>query len=152
MQKISKLKQPLWWMPVLVLALGCTTAVTVPRNQMRPGVTLSKAEVFLAGGARYAFRRVSFRPDSLIGEYTVAVERRAAGEGMYYDDEVRLVTIPLTRIDSLTVIRKDPGKTLLYGAGLGAVVALISNMADRSVTSSSNGSGGIQTKPPPQMR
>jgi hypothetical protein len=144
--------QQLWAaaMPALLLLGGCTSRVMLPREKWIPGTSVQRGLVFHAGGSRYEFSRVLFQPDSLIGEYKVTVERSGAGEEVYYEDVQRSYAIPLSLVDSVAVIKRDPGKTLLYGAGVGAVVALIANMADRSLPKGN--SPEDQSKPPPGTR
>jgi hypothetical protein len=110
---------------------GCSRQVRVPEEKLTPGTTLGRSRVYLSGGIFYEFRRVRLSPDSLFGEYKVVVEHTVQGEGSYFADEMHTFRCPLARIDSVTVIQKDLGKTVLYGAGFAAVGALIVNMADR---------------------
>jgi hypothetical protein len=123
--------------PALVLCLcaagglfGCTRLEIVPRAQMDPGRIYPRSLVFLDDGTRYDFRRVSVRADSLVGEYRVTVERESSEAGVVYADEVRAFPIPLARVDSLGVVRRDPVKTFFYGAGLAAVGYAVFEMID----------------------
>jgi hypothetical protein len=134
----------------ILSAAGCTTAFKVPREKWVPGTVYKKSVVFHSGGTRYEFSRVSFRPDTLVGEYKVTVERRSAGEDVYYEDMDRRYAIPLTQVDSMAVMRRDPGKTFLYGAGFAALGMLIANMADRSMPTRSGPQD--ETKPTPENR
>jgi hypothetical protein len=130
-----------------LLLLGCTRQVRVPASKMQPGTALGKSRVYLADGTLYEFQGIRFLPDSLLGVYKVLVEHRSQGEGLYYSDELRTYRFPLSRVDSVTVIQRDMGKALLYGAGFTAVGALIVNMADRG---SSKRSGPTDQSKPPQ--
>jgi hypothetical protein len=139
----------LWAASVLLLlgAAGCTSRVLLPREQWVPGTSVDRGLVFHSGGSLYEFSHVSFQGDSLVGEYKMTVERRSAEEGVYYEDVNRSYAMPLSQVDSVAVIKRDPGKTLLYGAGFAACVALIANMADRKLPGRTGPQD--QSKPPP---
>ena len=47
-----------------------------------------------------------------------------------YEDEVRALKLPLARVDSVGVIRRDTVKTLFYGAGAAAAGYLVYELLD----------------------
>lgn len=132
--------------------LGCTTMHSVPREEMVEGKSYARSLVYLDDGARYEFQRVSFLPDTLVGEYTVTVEHEGEQPGIVtYEDEERVFRLPLTRVDSVTVVRRDPVKSAFYGAGIAAVGYMIYELIDSdNLNESSNdgtgkpGAGGLK--------
>lgn len=109
---------------------GCTSLETTPGANLSPGRIYSRCLVYLDDGARYDFRRVAVRADSVIGEYRVTVEHPADESGAIFEDETRVFPIPLSRVDSLAVYRRDLMKTFFYGAGLAAVGYAVYEMID----------------------
>jgi hypothetical protein len=113
-----------------LLLVGCTRLDLVPRAEMQPGRLYNRSLVYLEGGTRYELRRVSFRPDTLVGEYRVTVERESDRPGTAYEEETRTIAFPLELVDSVAVIRRDPMKTVFYGAGLAAAGYIIFELID----------------------
>jgi hypothetical protein len=112
---------------------------------MTPGTILDRSLVHVEGGERYEFERVSFRADTLLGEYDVSVERREEGGGIKVVREGRVFPIPLARVDSVEVVRRDLSKGLLYGAGAAVLVAFLVQVLDPDLP----GEGGSDGKPGP---
>ena len=136
----------------LALLVGCTRLESVPRSEMRPGRIYPRCLVYLDDQTSYEFKRVSFRPDTLIGEYRVTVEHELEASAVVYEEVTRAFPLPLARIDSVAVIRRDPVKTLFYGAGIAAVSYALYELidSDRLGQSSQNdgkpGQGGPEGK------
>lgn len=105
-------------LPGLALLLGCTTQQVVPREEFLPGRTLDKTRVYLHDDGEYEFQRAFFRPDTLVGEYEIEVERSTPDGLTYYEKEARVFPIPFSRIDSVATLKRDVNKTLLYTGGI----------------------------------
>jgi hypothetical protein len=117
---------------VLVVS-GCSSSLTIPRTELAPGSSFDKSRVRTNDGLEYGFDRVLVHPDSLVGEYSVEVERQDAEHGVYYEDQVRTQAVPLSRVESVVVSKRDPEKTFFLGAGVVATAFLIKNLTDTSI-------------------
>jgi hypothetical protein len=121
---------------VLVLAglaaAGCVSSRVVRRSDLRPGDTFARTMVYLQGGGQYEFLRVAIFPDTLVGEYTLNVERESDKDGVYYEDEIRAHRVALAVVDSVAELRRDPRKTFLYSAGAVGVGVLLYKAIDTS--------------------
>ncbi len=127
---------------------GCSSRALVARSRMVPGTVLGKTQVFVSGGQTYEFRRVSFAADSLVGESEVSVEKESERDGIYYVNETHRYPIALATVDSMRVFRRDPGKTVLFGAGIAAAVAFVIQVTDTGGLGKRSSSGGKYTSPP----
>jgi hypothetical protein len=126
----------------ILLLGGCTSQYALRGDDMTPGRIHGRSLVFMKAGQQYEFRRISFVPDSLVGEIRVETEKRAEDGTAQYVEEEQAFRIPMANVDSVAVIKRDPGKTLLFGAGIAAGVALISNLVDTSLPKKSSSDGG----------
>jgi len=126
----------------MLFGAGCSSLDGVPRAEMQPGKLYGRSMVFLEDGSRYEFQRVSFAADSLVGEYKVTVEREGAQAGaVSYEDELRAFRVPLARVDSVAVFRRDPMKTVFYGLGLAAAGYVVYELLDADALNERTGSG-----------
>jgi hypothetical protein len=138
-----------WSWPWLLLAVvGCSTSTSIPRDRLLPGQTLSHVRVSMRSGVQYTFESALVRPDTLVGQYTVSVEHESPRDGTYYQNEPRTYAIALDSIDSLSVVRRDVGKTVLCGAGVAVVTVFLHNLADTK-TGAPNSDGGAVIKQDP---
>ena len=125
-----------------LLLIGCTSLKTIPRGEQTPGRAYPRSLVYLKGGERYQFDRIQFFPDSVAGEVKVQVERHSAQAGVYYEDEARTVHLPRSNIDSVAVLQRDMGKTVLYGAGIAALAVGLRSVVGNGKAQGSTGVGG----------
>lgn len=136
------------WGALLLLAAGCSRSVVLPRESLEPGNQYENVSVLTEDGLEYRFDRVLVLPDSVRGEYEQEVQRHSASQGTYYEDVVRAQAVPLARVSSLSVKKKDPGKTFFVGAGAAAVAMLFKTLFDSDLES--GGGGSSKTKPDPR--
>jgi hypothetical protein len=141
------LVHPLLVMALLVAAGACTSSKLVKQDRLVPGSVFTRAAVYLSDGSVYQFPRVSIRPDTLVGEYPVAEERRTERE-ISIETEYRGYPFALARVDSVTLARWDVGKSLLAGAGLAAAGFVVREIVDGSLPGGKDSPD--HTKPPPK--
>ncbi len=134
----------------VVLIGGCTSKFLVARTRLVPGTVLGKSEVYLQGGEIYQFRRITFKPDTLLGEYPISVEHGSVKEGIYYTTEARVFPVPISKVDSVRVVSRDPGKTVLLAAGAVAVGFVVKEVTDTSGLNKTSVSSGGKDSGTPQ--
>lgn len=131
----------------MIWTMGCSTQTLLPREQIETGSTFEGSHVLTRDGLEYRFERVTAAEDSLYGQYTVEVQRHSADYGIYYEDEVRTQSIALDRVESLSMKKRDAGKTFFFGAGVAALGFFIRDLSDG--VSTSGGGGRSKNKPDP---
>lgn len=130
----------------LVLS-GCSTQMLLSREEIEPGKVYEGTNVLTYDGLEYRFERVIASQDSLVGEYTVEVQRQNAQYGIYYEDVTRTQTVALDRVEALTLGKRDAGKTFFFGAGVAAVGFFVKELAETAAEA--GGGGGSKNKPDP---
>jgi len=130
-----------------VLLSSCSSQTLLPREELRPGASFASSEVRTDFGD-YRFDRVKVAPDSLIGEYSIEVQRQSSEYGVYYEDVVRTRAISLDDVVSVSTKKRDAEKTIFVGAGTVAVTMLLRGVFDSEVLST--GGGSSRTKPDPR--
>ncbi len=134
---------------LILLSFGCSTRTTLHPAALQDGLVLGHAKVETLDNLEYRFDRVTVGTDSLVGEYTVQVERQSRDQEIYYDDVTRKHTLPLTNVLRITQKKRDPSKTLMAGAGIFAVGFIVHDLSsDDGVIRT--GGGGAKTKPDPR--
>ncbi len=109
----------------LISGSGCSTAVRLPPEEMRTGAVHDRSRVFTRGGREFRFDRVTFRPDSLVGEYRVLLETGTEGGTVRYEEAYRAYPVALGEVDSVLVQVRSFRRGIVYGAGIGAAAGLI---------------------------
>lgn len=131
---------------VIVLS-GCSSYREVPRGDLVSGSSQENVRVATVEGFEYKFERVEVAADTLFGFYPVTVERVGPGKQIWYEDSLRRQAIALAQVARIDLVRRDPLKTAIWGASIGAAGYFLVNLVDESSRKSSlPGSGG---KPPP---
>jgi hypothetical protein len=119
-----------------VAASGCVSSRVIRHDDLHPGDCFAKSVVFLQGGAQYEFLRVAVYPDTVVGEYTITVERSPAeggpgrAAGLYYEDETHAHRMALAAVDSVAVLRRNTAKTLVYATGAAGIGYLMFRALD----------------------
>jgi hypothetical protein len=130
----------------VVLVADCTSSRMVRRDQLVSGAEFTRAAVHLTDGSSYHFPRLVVRSDSLVGMYPISVERRERNE-IAIEQTYREYPFALARVDSVTVIRRDLGKTLMVAAGIAAAGVIVQQVTDSSLPGQKESPD--HTKPPP---
>jgi hypothetical protein len=142
-----KMNRPILFAAALVLLGGCSSYREIPRGDLVPESSFTKIRVATLDGFEYRFDRGSIAADTLIGFYRVTEERRGPGKQVWFEDALRQQGIPLARVARVELIRKDPVRSVFWGASIGAAGFFLVNLVDESSHKSTRpGSGG---KPPP---
>jgi hypothetical protein len=131
----------------LVISSGCSTYREIPRSDLAPDASLDDIRVATLEGFEYRFDRAEVAADTLFGFYQVTVERVGPGRQVWYEDVLRRQGIPLAQVARVELVRKDPVRTAIWGASIGAAGYFLVNLVDESSRKSTlPGSGG---KPSP---
>lgn len=125
-----------------VLLLGCSSIKDVPRSDLQPNTTFEDVQVATLDGFEYRFLRAEVVPDTLIGYYTVTLERSNTRKEVWYEDVPRRHSIPLNRVARIELVRKDPVKTALYGVSMAAAGFLLVTLVEEERGEPSSGTGG----------
>lgn len=131
-----------------VLLTGCSSYKLIPRSDLRPDAKYDGVRVATFDGFEYKFNRIAVRPDTLDGYYVETEEKTGGKDEVWYEDVVRLHQIPLVRVARVELVRKDPVKTVLYGASMAAAGFFLANVVNDNGARSGS-SGGDASKPPP---
>lgn len=140
------MKRPILLAAAALLLSGCSTYREVPRADLVPDADLQKVRVATLDGFEYRFDRAQVVADTLFGFYQVTEERVGPGKAVWFEDAPRRQGIPLARVARVELVRKDPVRTALYGASLGAAGYFLVTLVDESARKPSNGGNG--GKPP----
>ena len=116
----------------ILLAGGCSTYREVPRSTLTPDLALGTVRVATLDGYEYKFLRAQVVPDTLFGFYEVTEERVGPKKEVWYEEALRRQGIPLSGVARVELIRKDPVRTVLYGASIGAAGYFLVNLVDES--------------------
>lgn len=125
---------------------GCSSYREVPRAELLPDTSLPKVRVATLDGFEYRFVKSEVVADTLFGYYEVTEERSSANGDVWFEDALRRHAIPLSRVARVELIRKDPVRTALYGASIGAAGYFLVTLVEETTKEPSRGGGG--GKPP----
>lgn len=141
------MNHPILLAAAIVVLSGCSSYREIPRSDLVSGSSQENVRVATVEGFEYRFDRVEVVADSLFGFYPVTVERVGPGKQVWYEDSLRRQGIALAQVARIELIRRDPLKTAIWGASIGAAGYFLVNLVDESSRKSSfPGSGG---KPSP---
>jgi hypothetical protein len=141
------MNRPILLAAALVISSGCSTYREIPRSDLAPDTTFEKLRVATVDGFEYRFDRAEVAADTLFGFYPVTVERVGSGRQVWYEDVLRRQGIPLAQLVRVELVRRDPVRTAIWGASIGAAGYFLVNLVDESSRKSTlPGSGG---KPAP---
>jgi hypothetical protein len=127
---------------IALAVLGCSSFRDVPRSELSTDSSFGKTRVATVDGFEYRFVRTEVVPDTLVGYYTVTVERSNQKGEYWYEDVLRRHRIPLNRVARVELVRKDPLKTAFYGAGMAAAGFFLVTLVEEKRGEASKGSGG----------
>ena len=130
----------------LLGAAGCSKQVTVLESDLDPGRSYESVEISTRAGA-YHFDRVLVTPDSLVGEYTVEVQRQSARDGVYFEDISRKRAVGRDEVLSLSTRQQDAERTLFFGIGVTAFGLLLNNLYDQSLGIGGGGGAAVKSDP-----
>ncbi|MEZ4648778.1 MAG: hypothetical protein R3E97_08330 [Candidatus Eisenbacteria bacterium] len=130
----------------LLGSAGCSTQVTMLESDLAPGKSYDSVEISTRSGA-YHFDRVLVTPDSLVGEYTVEVQRQSARDGIYYEDVARKRAVGRDEVVSLSTRQQDAERTLFFGIGVTAFGLLLGNLFDQSLSTGGGGGAAVKSDP-----
>lgn len=125
-----------------LLVLGCSSYQEVPRSELERQSSYEQVRVATVDGFEYRFHRAVVIPDTLVGFYKVTEERVGPKEIIYYEDVERRYGISLARVARLTLVRKDPVRTVVYGGVIAAAGYFLVNFVDERSRGSSGHTGG----------
>ncbi len=131
-----------------VLLAGCSSTRLVPRSDLRADAKYKGVRVATFEGFEYSFDRIAIRPDTLDGFYMETEEKTGAKDEVWYEDVEHVHRIPLSRVARVEIVRKDPVKTVLYGASVAAAGYFLASVVGNN-NSKPRSSGGSIIKPPP---
>jgi hypothetical protein len=123
------------------LAAGCSSYRELPRSQWSESPRYDDVRVATVDGFEYRFDSAVVTPDTLLGFFSVSQERADAGR-VWYEDVQRRHPIPRNRIVRVELVRKDPMKTALYGAGFAAAGFLLVTFVNEEIRGPSTGGTG----------
>jgi hypothetical protein len=126
----------------LVALVGCSSYRAVPRADLGPDRSYENVRVATLDGFEYRFDRVAIQADTLVGFYSITEERSNAKSEVWYEDVLRRHSIPLARVASVQLVRRDPVKTAFYGASLAAAGYLLGTLVEEKRGEPSSGGGG----------
>lgn len=127
---------------LLVALAGCSSYRTIPRAELAVARSYEKVRVATLDGFEYRFDRAAIQADTLVGFYSITEERSNAKSEIWYEDVLRRHSIPLARVASVELVRKDPVKTVFYGASLAAAGYLLGTLVDERRGEPTSGGGG----------
>lgn len=131
----------------LAISSGCSTYREIPRSDLSSGTSHEDVRVATLEGFEYRFDRAEVAADTLFGFYPVTVEHVGPGKQVWYEDALRRQGIPLGQVARVELVRRDPLRTAIWGASIGAAGYFLVNLVDESSRESTlPGSGG---KPSP---
>jgi hypothetical protein len=131
----------------LILLAGCSSIRDVPRSEIQTDSTFDNVRVATLDGFEYRFVRADVLPDTLVGYYSVTLERTNERKEIWFEDVLRRHKIPLNRVAKIELVRKDPVKTAFYGMSMLAagyvLVTFVEGEAGDPGSSGPGGKGGI---------
>ena len=119
---------------------------TLLESDLDPGRSYESVEISTRAGA-YHFDRVLVTPDSLVGEYTVEVQRQSARDGVYFEDISRKRAVGRDEVLSLSTRQQDAERTLFFGIGVTAFGLLLNNLFDQSLGIGGGGGAAVKSDP-----
>ena len=126
----------------LILLAGCSSIRDVPRSEIKTGTTFENVRAATVDGFEYRFVRADVLPDTLVGFYSVTLERSNERNEIWFEDVLRRHKIPLK------LVRNDPVKTAFYGMSmLAAGYVLVTFVEEEAGDPGSSGSGGKAGSP-----
>lgn len=134
---------------LVVMTTGCARQVTLLAEDLDPGQSYEDVEIGTRTGT-YRFDRVLVLPDSLVGEYTVEVQKQSAEHGIYYEDVLRRRAMGRDEVVNLTTKKQDAERTLFFGLGTVAVGLVLADIFDQSL--GFGGGSGAAVKQDPADR
>jgi hypothetical protein len=141
------MKPVVLFVSLLILLAGCSSIQDIPRSEIEANSTLENLRVATVDGFEYRFVRADVVPDTLIGFYSVTVERSNERNEIWFEDVLRRHRIPLNRVAKVELVRKDPVKTAFYGMSMLAagyvLVTFVEEEAGEPGSSGPGGKGGI---------